>query len=294
MNKKNDLTNKKFGRLTPLYVSGRSKNKTLIWHCACDCGNETDVFSTNLRSGKTTSCGCLQKEKVSKDIIGQKFGYLTVLSQEGKTKNGQLKWKCKCDCGTIIVVEGTKLRSGNTKSCGCFQKEQTSKARLIDLTGQKFGNLEVIKRKGSTKDGHALWLCKCDCGGLKEVSSKSLISGHTKSCGCVKSFGEKEISLILEKHNISYQKEFIFLDLYSENNRPLRFDFAIFNEYNKLSFLIEYQGEQHYNKNSRYYSDNLIEHDKMKINYCKEKGIKLLILNKNSNLEKEILDNMKG
>lgn len=293
MNKKFDLTNQRFGKLTALYISGRSKNKTLIWHCVCDCGNETDVFSTNLRSGKTTSCGCFQKEKVSKDITGEKFGYLTVLNQEGRTKERKIKWKCQCNCGNIIIVDGDKLRNGNTKSCGCLQKERASQSKLIDLTNRRFGNLKVIKRSGSTNDGHALWLCKCDCGSFKEISGKSLISGHTKSCGCVKSFGEKEIISILEKHNISYQKEFIFSELRSEKNKPLRFDFAIFNGDNLL-FLIEYQGEQHYNKKSRYYSNTLVKHDEMKIDFCKNKDIKLLILDKNSNLEKDILDNMKG
>lgn len=57
------------------------------------------------------------------DITGKKFGYLTVIKQAGRTKNGVVKWLCKCDCGNQTVVGGWNLRSGRTKSCGCLQKK---------------------------------------------------------------------------------------------------------------------------------------------------------------------------
>lgn len=69
-NKKNDLTGRKFGRLTVLYENKddprKEKYRFSIWHCKCDCGNECDVFVTVLTQGKTKSCGCLQKDIVSK------------------------------------------------------------------------------------------------------------------------------------------------------------------------------------------------------------------------------------
>ncbi|MDD6827938.1 MAG: hypothetical protein PUE12_17865 [Oscillospiraceae bacterium] len=69
-NKKNDLTGRKFGRLTALYENKddprKEKYRFSIWHCVCDCGNECDVFGTSLTQGKTKSCGCLQKDTVSK------------------------------------------------------------------------------------------------------------------------------------------------------------------------------------------------------------------------------------
>ena len=58
---------------------------------------------------------------------GKKFGRLTVLRKDlGCCKYP--RWFCRCDCGKEIVVRGYSLSSGNTKSCGCYQKEQTSKA----------------------------------------------------------------------------------------------------------------------------------------------------------------------
>lgn len=57
-------------------------------------------------------------------------------------------------------------------------------SRAIDLTGQRFGKLKVIKRVGSGENRAATWLCQCDCGNKLIVLSTSLRSGHTTSCGC--------------------------------------------------------------------------------------------------------------
>ncbi|RNB67351.1 hypothetical protein EDM55_20100 [Brevibacillus centrosporus] len=54
---------------------------------------------------------------------------------------------------------------------------------LIDLTGQRFGQLTVIQRAG-TRNRMALWRCKCDCGKETLSLSGSLRSGSSKSCGC--------------------------------------------------------------------------------------------------------------
>ena len=56
--------------------------------------------------------------------------------------------------------------------------------QAIDLTGQKFGMLTVLERAGTSKDGKAMWRCRCDCGVEKDVSGKLLRNGNTKSCGC--------------------------------------------------------------------------------------------------------------
>lgn len=58
--------------------------------------------------------------------------------------------------------------------------------KLIDLTGQKFGRLIVIKQVDNDKHGNSYWSCLCDCGKKKIISGSHLRSGHTKSCGCLK------------------------------------------------------------------------------------------------------------
>ena len=58
-----DLTGQRFGRLTVLYrAEAKTKSKKVLWHCRCDCGNETDVFAGALSRGLTQSCGCLNRE----------------------------------------------------------------------------------------------------------------------------------------------------------------------------------------------------------------------------------------
>ena len=70
--------------------------------------------------------------------------------------------------------------------------------KRIDLTGQKFGRLTVIKLVGKYKNGDKVWKCKCDCGNIKNVSSSNL-KGKTKSCGCLK----RELEV---KHNMTGTK----------------------------------------------------------------------------------------
>lgn len=56
--------------------------------------------------------------------------------------------------------------------------------KLIDLTGQKFGKLEVICKDTERKAREAYWICKCDCGNMYSTRGTSLRNGRTTSCGC--------------------------------------------------------------------------------------------------------------
>lgn len=56
---------------------------------------------------------------------------------------------------------------------------------LIDLTGQKFGRLNVIQKSESKRGGKTWWVCRCDCGTILDVWSVYLRNGTTKSCGCL-------------------------------------------------------------------------------------------------------------
>lgn len=60
-----DLLGIKFGRLLVISQGKTSKNGMAKWNCVCDCGNNRAIFSIHLRSGRTKSCGCLQKEIAS-------------------------------------------------------------------------------------------------------------------------------------------------------------------------------------------------------------------------------------
>jgi hypothetical protein len=178
-----DLSGQRFGKLIVIErnkkINGNLSDK---WLCKCDCGKETIVKQSNLHSGHTCSCGCLNEEKIS-DITGKKFGRLTAIREDPSSKKGKLKWVCQCECGKSVSVDGYSLRGGRTKSCGCYNDEKR-KEQKIDLVGRKFGRLTVIKDVGRRVNKSPLWLCQCDCGGTKETTSKSLMGG-TKSCGCL-------------------------------------------------------------------------------------------------------------
>ena len=75
--------------------------------------------------------------------------------------------------------------------------------KYIDITGEKYGRLTVIE-KAESKNGKTRWLCQCDCGNTVHVSSRSLVSGNTKSCGCLLSAGELKIANILRENNIKF------------------------------------------------------------------------------------------
>ena len=63
------------------------------------------------------------------DLIGCKFGRWIVLEQSDNCKHGHTRWKCLCSCGKYAVVNGSSLRNGTTKSCGCFRNEMFSSRR---------------------------------------------------------------------------------------------------------------------------------------------------------------------
>lgn len=112
------------------------------------------------------------------DITGKRFGKLVAIKPVDKTRKGEIKWLCNCDCGNTSVVRGYRLRNGETQSCGYCSKQK------YDLTGKRINMLLVTKRVGSNKNGKALYECKCDCGKIKIMTAGDLKSGRVISCGC--------------------------------------------------------------------------------------------------------------
>jgi hypothetical protein len=120
------------------------------------------------------------------DLTGQRFGRLVALKRIiNPEKYKKTFWLCKCDCGNeIIVWYGSLKNTKETQSCGCLNKEITSKkfTKKIEI-GERFGKLIVLEYMGS-RNHRAQWKCKCDCGNIKNISGKELRSGHSQSCGC--------------------------------------------------------------------------------------------------------------
>lgn len=217
------------------------KANTTYWKCKCKCGTVKTVLGQSLRNGKSLSCGCLIKETNSKNITGKKFHRLLALESTHNThSNGSIIWKCLCDCGNIHYVSLNDLTSGSIKSCGCLQKENAYFINGKNLLNQNFGKLLVIKNLNkSDKQGNRIWLCKCECGNLCEATTTNLIRGDKKSCGCLKSNGEMIISQLLKENNIPFERQKTFEEC--KDKKLLPFDFYVNN-----SFLLEFDGKQHY------------------------------------------------
>lgn len=88
-----------------------------------------------------------------KDVSGQRFGRTTAMQQDG-FMGGQAAWLCRCDCGTMHRTTGGRLRSGTTKSCGCYRSDIRAS---IDMTAvrklRKYANyrdhlISKVDRRG--------------------------------------------------------------------------------------------------------------------------------------------------
>ena len=158
-----DLTGNTYDNLTVIervddYISP-SGNKSATWKCLCKCGNTTYRTTSWLKMSKNQSCGCLKSELIAKrcteNLIGQKFGRLTVIEYAGSHYDGAM-WKCHCDCGKTTIVHARFLKRGGVKSCGCLQSigeekiqkflnkyniEYVTQKRFDDLVG--FGNCKL-------------------------------------------------------------------------------------------------------------------------------------------------------
>jgi len=120
---------------------------------------------------------------------GDVYNYLTVIGDKPIRENNRSKWLCRCKCGTEKYIDSSSLRSGKSKSCGCYAREQASSRNRKNLVGQIFGLLTVVKDSGkrySWDTGtNILWECKCTCGNTILVKTNSLTQGSKKSCGCL-------------------------------------------------------------------------------------------------------------
>lgn len=83
--------------------------------------------------------------KTAIDIKGEKYGRLTVIRRIGTNKNGYAVWQCKCDCGNIVEVTSHSLRSGNTKSCGCYNIESSTKRIVLLNTKHGKSNTRIFR-----------------------------------------------------------------------------------------------------------------------------------------------------
>lgn len=74
------------------------------------------------------------------DLVGERFGRLTVVSRAPNNNKGNTMWNCLCDCGKTTTVVAYSLKNGSSKSCGCYHSEciaQTNKDTKTTHGGKK-------------------------------------------------------------------------------------------------------------------------------------------------------------
>lgn len=150
-----DLTGKRYGKLTVLRLDKHRESGKTSWLCECDCGNQCVVTSYSLHYKKRKSCGCLHRELEAgqaKDITNQVFGRLTAIAPTTlQDSNGSILWRCHCECGTEINVSQDSLLQGQYKSCGCVRQERQESLH-DNLTFVDKTCLEVLERRKSRSD----------------------------------------------------------------------------------------------------------------------------------------------
>ena len=185
------------------------------WECICSCGNRSTIHGYDLRNNNSKNCGHGRKETLARRNIsnrqrleGKRFGEWEVLKYLGDKQ-----YKCRCSCGRIKSVAANDLKTGISKSCG----HNNGRNLIKDITGKKYGELEVVKYLG-----RKVWECRCSCGKHTKVLKGNLLNGSVRSCGCqqydriekqkfievineyINEYGEKpfvrDLSVILDRH----------------------------------------------------------------------------------------------
>lgn len=185
----NKMIGKKFHKLKLIEFLG-IENRRNIFRCQCDCGEEKITSYQCLINDYVKSCGC-SNPTIFKDKTGEKYGKLTVIKLDHKNEKGNY-WECLCECGKTVIIETSSLRKRDskksTKSCGCIISEillNYHTENYKNLSGQKFNRLTAQQRVRQNKKW--VWECLCDCGETTYLNQSVLMSGRTKSCGCLTS-----------------------------------------------------------------------------------------------------------
>jgi hypothetical protein len=101
----------------------------------------------------------------NKHLEGQRFGRLTVISAtEERDVCGRIKWLCECNCKNKTKVKVSTSELHENSSCGCIRREKASQRlseNFHDLTGMRFGFLEVISKSEIKSPHGVLWNCYC-------------------------------------------------------------------------------------------------------------------------------------
>jgi len=178
-NRKYDIIGKKFGCLTVRKFSHiHPKRQQCIFECVCDCGNVLLKLSYQIKLKPSNTC---PKCRV-KDLSGIRVGRLQII-KKANDKNNESVWIAKCDCGKETLINGTQVKKGHKKTCGCHLKRGSDRMDLTGLKTSKFQVLEKTDKKHRNSSTYQ-YICKCNfC--YKEFTRDSTGISKNQGCRCI-------------------------------------------------------------------------------------------------------------
>lgn len=265
--------------LSDKYINNSTKLKC---RCKID-GYEWGVTWGKLSQGRgCPECAGKRTDYTINDIREKLYKInpnIQILSCEYTGCSEKLKCKCLID-GYVWEPTWDNLKQGK----GCHKCKARKMADFQRLTIEEVKNrLEYINpniKILSEKYVHTREKLKCKCvvNGCEWKSTWDSLSQGNGCPICSSSKGEKIILEILLRKKIPYERQYKFKDC--KYKYSLAFDFAIFDSYDNLISLIEYDGEQHF-KSMEYFGGEesfkkTIKRDEIKDKYCKKNNIPLL------------------
>jgi hypothetical protein len=177
-----------------------TKPSQKYWKCLCECGKICSVGGSNIRDGRIRSCGCLSTENKIKtglekglDITGWKLSEHNIPDSKWtviervympQCAHNKWRWKVQCECGNISILPKQALISGKSKSCGKCKNNYYVGWKMSEhgIPDSKLTILKRSEKRGT--NGAYYYICKCECGNIKEIILRNILDGTTKSCGC--------------------------------------------------------------------------------------------------------------
>ena len=179
---KKDIVGEVYGKLT-IIEALRDDPKHLKARCRCECGNEKVIAYNSLKTGHTTTCGCLlkaQREDAGKRREEYRKGVEARKQERHRiaVENAEQKKQEK---------EAKKQAREDSKRLKAEQKEKAKQERIdswrepLVKPGDVYWMLTAVKRVAE-----AAWLWRCECGNEKIACDNTVVKGKLKSCGCLK------------------------------------------------------------------------------------------------------------
>lgn len=273
-------------------IIGEYKNARTKVKCQClnsDCGYVWETVARSLLQGSNCpQCAvknkALKRSKSHKQFIKEMNEINPNIIILGQYINCHTKILCQClkDGYKWSAIPSALLNGEGCPECANQSKrERYAKphSQFVEEMTKVNPNIKIL---GNYINKRTKIQCKClQCGYVWDVLPNNLLQGY--GCPvCKKSKGEIKISQFLDKYKICYKIQYRFEDCRYKISLP--FDFAIFQN-NKIKFLIEYDGEQHYkpvcfagisNEQAQINFQQCQIRDDIKNNYCREHNIKLL------------------